>query len=132
VLLHQLAAFFDRRHRAGLGALTPASSQPACEEYRAALRLAIQRGFDRVAVPQPTGLVYSRADFVNEYWHPTATESRMDFQYYEHDISQLTRVLVESFQFTKRSRHEPGSRRRGGRRFSSREVRRPWSPTARP
>jgi len=101
VLLHQLAAFFDRRHRAGLGALTPASSQPACEEYRAALRLAIQRGFDGVDVPQPTGLVYSRADFVNEYWHPTATESRMDFQYYEHDISQLTNVLVESFQFTK-------------------------------
>jgi FAD/FMN-containing dehydrogenase len=101
VLLHQLAAFFDRRYKAGLGAFTPESSQPACEEYRAAQRLAIQRGFDGVAVAQPTGIVYSRADFVNEYWHPNANESRLDFQYYEHDISRLTRVLVESFQFTK-------------------------------
>ena len=100
VILHQLAGFFDRRYRAGLGAFTPESSQPACEEYRVAQRLAIQTGFDGVAVPQPTGIVYSRADFVNEYWHPTADESRLDFQYYEHDISQLTRVLVESFKFT--------------------------------
>ena len=101
VLLHQLAAFLDRRFKAGLGTFTPESSQPACEEYRAAQRLAIQRGFDGVGVPQPTGIVYSRADFVNEYWHPEANESRVDFQYYEHDLSRLNDVLVESFRFTK-------------------------------
>ena len=101
VFLNDLAAFFEQQYKAGLGAFTPDSSQPACEEYRAAKRLAIQRGFDGVAPPQPSGLIHSRADFVNEYWHPTADESRIDFQYYEHDLSQLRRVVVESFQFTK-------------------------------
>ena len=89
VFLHQLACFFDQRHKAGPGAMTPASSQPACDEFRVAKRLAIQHGFEGVEVPQPKGLVYSRADFVNEYWRPTATERRLDFQYYEHDLSQL-------------------------------------------
>ncbi|AXK39243.1 FAD-binding oxidoreductase [Crenobacter cavernae] len=101
VFLHQLAAFFDQRYKAGPGSTTPASSQPACDRFRAAKRLAIQHGFDGVEVPQPKGLVYSRADFVNEYWRPAADERRLDFQYYEHDIARLTRVIVESFEFTK-------------------------------
>jgi hypothetical protein len=101
VFLHDLAAFCEQHHKAGPGAFTPASSQPACEEYRVAKRFAIQRGFDAAPPPQPRGLVHSRADFVNEYWHPTADESRLDFQYYEHDLGQLRRVLVESFRFTK-------------------------------
>jgi hypothetical protein len=101
VFLHQLASFMDQRFKAGLGAETPASSQPACEEFRLAKRLAIQRGFEGVEVPQPEELVYSRHDFVNEYWRPSADEHRLDFQYYEHDISQLTRVVVETYRFTK-------------------------------
>jgi len=101
VFLHQLASFFDQRTKAGLGATTPAASQPACEEFRFAKRLAIQHGFEGVEVPQPKGLVYSRADFVNEYWRPTADERRLDFQYYEHDLNQFTRVMVETYKFTK-------------------------------
>lgn len=101
VFLHQLASFFDQRYKAGPGAITPTASQPACEAFRLAKRLAIQRGFEGVDVPQPKGLIYSRADFVNEYWRPTADERRLDFQYYEHDISQLQRVVVESYHFTK-------------------------------
>jgi hypothetical protein len=101
VFLHQLASFCDQRYRAGFGAATPVSSQPACEEFRLAKRLAIQHGFDGVAVPQPKGVVYSRHDFVNEYWRPTAHERRLDFQYYEHDIARFGRVLAESYEFTK-------------------------------
>jgi hypothetical protein len=101
VLLHQLASFCEQRYRAGLGATTPPSSQLACDEYRVAKRLAIQHGFDGVDVPQPKGIVFSRHDFVNEYWRPSATERRLDFQYYEHDITQFKRVIVESYQFTK-------------------------------
>ena len=56
VFLHQLASFFDQRHKAGPGAMTPAASQPACDEFRAAKRLAIQHGFEGVEVPQPKGL----------------------------------------------------------------------------
>src|SRR5262249_31938875 len=55
VFIHQLACFFDQRHKAGPGAATPASSQPACDEFRLAKRLAIQHGFEGVAVPQPKG-----------------------------------------------------------------------------
>jgi hypothetical protein len=101
VFLNQLAVFYDQRHKAGLGAQTPAASQPACDAFRIAKRLAIQHGFEGVEVPQPKGLVYSRADFVNEYWRPTANERRLDFQYYEHDIGQLGRVLSESYRFSK-------------------------------
>jgi FAD/FMN-containing dehydrogenase len=101
VVLHQLASFSERRFKAGPGAATPAASQPACEEYRLAKRLAIQKGFDGVPVPQPKGLVFSRADFVNEYWRPAGEEPRLDFQYYEHDIAQLRRVVAESYRFTK-------------------------------
>ena len=108
VFLPQLACFFDQRHKAGLGAVTPAESQPACEAFRFAKRLAIQHGFEGVEVPQPKGLVYSRADFVNEYWRPTADEPRLDFQYYEHDIGQFTRVIVESYKFTKAFETETG------------------------
>src|ERR1700730_11769598 len=110
VFLHQLAAFFDQRYKAGFGSVKPESSQPACEEFRAAKRLAIQRGFDGVSVPQPKGIVYARPDFVNEYWRPSREESRIDFQYYEHDITQVSRVVVESFQFTKGARATNGVR----------------------
>jgi FAD binding domain-containing protein len=101
VFLNQLAVFYDQRHKAGLGAQTPAASQPACDAFRIAKRLAIQHGFEGVEVPQPKGLVYSRADFVNEYWRPTAQERRLDFQYYEHDIGKLARVVGESYRFSK-------------------------------
>ena len=108
VFLHQLASFLDQRFKAGLGSVTPASSQPACDEFRIAKRLAVQRGFEGVEVPQPKGLVYSRPDFVNEYWRPSADECRLDFQYYEHDISQLVRVVVESYKFTKDFEQQTG------------------------
>lgn len=101
VLLHKLAAVCDQRYKAGLGSATPPDSQPACEEFRRAKRLAIQHGFDGVDVPQPKGIVYSRADFVNEYWRPSAEERRLDFQYYEHDIAEFTRVIKESYEFTR-------------------------------
>jgi hypothetical protein len=108
VVLHQLASFCDQRYKAGPGSSTPASSQPACDEFRVAKRLAIQHGFDGVEVPQPKGIVYSRQDFVNEYWRPSADERRLDFQYYEHDITRLERVIVESYQFTKAFEEETG------------------------
>lgn len=108
VFLHQLASFFDQRYSAGLGSYTPDSSQPACEEFRVAKRLAIQHGFEGVEVPQPKGIIYSRHDFVNEYWRPSAGERRLDFQYFEHDISRLPRVVVESFKFTKAFEEKTG------------------------
>jgi hypothetical protein len=101
VALHHLAAFVEQRFKAGAGSVTPASSQPECEEFRLAKRKAIQHGFDGVAVPQPKNMVHARQDFVNEYFRPSADEPRLDFQYYEHDISQLERVIVESYAFTK-------------------------------
>ncbi len=101
VFLNQLAVFFDQRHKAGPGSLTPAASQPGCDAFRQAKRLAIQHGFEGVEVPQPAGLIYSRADFVNEYWRPSADERRLDFQYYEHDIAMLDRVITESYDFCK-------------------------------
>ncbi|WP_159731781.1 FAD-binding protein [Methylosinus sp. Ce-a6] len=100
VFLDRLACVYDERFQAGPGSVTPESSQPQCEAFRAAKRLAIQRGFDGVEVPQPKGLVYSRADFVNEYWRPERSEKRLDFQYYEHDVSQLARVVEETYAFT--------------------------------
>lgn len=102
VFVNQLAAFCDQRFKAGLGAHTPASSQPMCEEFRLAKRLAFQRAFDGVEVPQPKGIVYARHDFVNEYWRPNSSdEVRLDFQYYEHDITQISRVVVETYRFCK-------------------------------
>jgi hypothetical protein len=108
VFLDQLASFCDQRYQAGPGSATPASSQPACEEFRIAKRLAIQHGFDGVAVQPPKGIVYSRHDFVNEYWRPAADERRLDFQYYEHDIGQFERVFVESSKFTTAFREASG------------------------
>ena len=70
--------------------------------------MAVQRGFEGVEVPQPKGLVYSRHDFVNEYWRPSADECRLDFQYYEHDISRLIRVVVGSYKFTKDFEQQTG------------------------
>lgn len=78
--------FAEQRHQAGAGNMTPDSSQPHCEQYRLAKRLAIQHGFDGGDLPRPQGIVFSRSDFVNEYWRPAKTENRLDFQYYEHDI----------------------------------------------
>lgn len=108
VFLDKLVALYDQRFEAGPGARTPSLSQPQCEAFRAAKRLAIQRGFDGVEVPQPKGLVYSRADFVNEYWRPGANEKRLDFQYYEHDISQVARVIAETYAFTHAFAQETG------------------------
>jgi FAD/FMN-containing dehydrogenase len=101
VFLDQLAVFLDQRYSAGLGATTPDQSQPACEAFRFAKPLAIQHGMEGADVPQPRRLIYSRADFVNEYWRATADEPRLDFQYYEHDLNEFTRVVVESYSFTK-------------------------------
>lgn len=108
VFLDKLAGFFEQRHLAGPGSMTPTASQPDCDTYRSAKRLAIQYGFDGVEVPQPQGLVHSRADFVNEYWRPTTDEKRLDFQYYEHDISGFEQVVAESHAFTLAFQAETG------------------------
>ncbi len=100
VFLDKLVSVYDQRYAAGPGSVAP-FSQSECEEFRIAKRLAIQRGFDGVATPQTKGILYSRADFVNEYWRPCKDEKRLDFQYYEHDISKLERVIAESYDFTK-------------------------------
>ncbi len=56
IVLHQLASFSDQRYKAGPGSATPASTQPACDEFRVAKRLVIQHGFDGVEMPpQPRG-----------------------------------------------------------------------------
>jgi hypothetical protein len=107
VLLDKLVSVDDQRYAAGSGVVVP-YAQPECEEFRIAKRLAIQRGFDGVPVPQPKGILYSRADFVNEYWRPGKDEKRLDFQYYEHDLSQLERVIAESYAFTKGFEAETG------------------------
>lgn len=108
VFLPQLATFFDQRFKAGLGIYTPPQSQSQCEEFRLAKRLAIQHGFHGIELPQPKGLVYSRADFVNEYWRPSENEPRLDFQYYEHDILQLEYVVAEAYAFTKSFQERTG------------------------
>jgi hypothetical protein len=113
VFLDALASFYDRRRDAGEGAVTPLSAQPQCEEFRAAKRLAIQRGFDAAPPPLPKGLVYSRADFVNEYWRPAPNEPRLDFQYYEHDLSRLEEVVVESHRFVDAFKRRTGFAPRG-------------------
>lgn len=106
VFLDKLAAFTDQRF--GAAGADPEQTREQCEEFRAAKRLAIQHGFDGVAVPQPKGIVYARADFVNEYWRPARHEKRLDFQYYEHDISQFARVIAQSYDFTKTFEAETG------------------------
>ncbi len=106
----------------GPGAFTPPESQPQCDEFRLAKRLAIQHGFDGVELPQPKGLVYSRADFVNEYWRPSENERRLDFQYYEHDVSEFERVVAEAYAFTKSFQERTGYAPGG---FATYFVRRP-------
>ena len=114
VVLDRLGAMIDQRWKAGEGAMTPAASQPASDALRLQRRNWIQHGGAPPAVPGsqphtlPKELVYSRADFVNEYWRPQADEKRLDFQYYEHDLTNLERVLVESYAFTKRFQQEHG------------------------
>lgn len=108
VILHQLVCFVEQRYRAGAGKATPMSSQPECEQYRIAKRLTIQRGFDGGNLPQPKGIVFSRHDFVNEYWHPGEMENRLDFQYYEHDIGRLEQVIAESYRFTQTFKQRTG------------------------
>ncbi len=108
VILHQLVCFVEQRYWAGAGNVTPMRSQPECEAYRIAKRLAIQRGFDGGSLPQPKGIVFSRHDFINEYWRPGETESRLDFQYYEHDIGRLEQVIVESYRFTQAFQQKTG------------------------
>ncbi|MBI3274592.1 MAG: hypothetical protein HYZ60_01240, partial [Methylocystis sp.] len=44
----------------------------------------------------------------NEYWRPGATERRLDFQYYEHDVAQLERVVSESYAFAKALQQRTG------------------------
>lgn len=46
-------------------------------------------------VPQPKGILYSRHDFVNEYCRPSVNARRLDFQYSEHDITQLNCIIVD-------------------------------------
>lgn len=107
VFLDKLVGVYDQRYAAGPGSVAP-FAQSECEEFRIAKRLAIQRGFDGVATPQPKGILYSRADFVNEYWRPCKDEKRLDFQYYEHDISKLPQAIAESYAFTKAFEAETG------------------------
>jgi len=100
IKLDDLAARFIERFKAGPGSQTPAESQPASEQYRLAQRLSIQHGGGS-PVPAVRDLVHSRADFVNEYWRPDADEKRLDFQYYEHDIPNLQKIVTMSYRYTK-------------------------------
>lgn len=43
---------------------------------------------------------------VNDYWRPKGDEPRLDFQYYEHDLANLGRVIDESYAFTKQFQQE--------------------------
>jgi hypothetical protein len=112
VALESFRGVCDQRFSAGPGVMTPAASQPVFDEIRRSRRLSIQHG----DAPQPTvkppplphEIVYSRADMVNEYWRPKGDESRLDFQYYEHDLSNLGRVIEESYAFTKQFSKEHG------------------------
>ena len=106
VILDKLYALCDQRFRAGLGSITPASSQPQFNALRLAKRSNIQHG----ATPRPNinnlqplikEITYSRADMVNEYWRPSANENRVDFQYYEHDLAKIKAVISQSYAFTK-------------------------------
>ena len=112
VALESLRGVCDQRFSAGPGVATPAASQPVFDEMRRSRRLSIQHGL----APQPTvkppplprEIVYSRAEMVDEYWRPKGDEPRLDFQYYEHDLSNLGRVMEESFAFTKQFSKEHG------------------------
>ena len=112
VALESLRGVCDQRFSAGPGVATPAASQPVFDEMRRSRRLSIQHGL----APQPTvkppplprEIVYSRAEMVDEYWRPKGDEPRLDFQYYEHDLSNLGRVIEESYAFTRQFSKEHG------------------------
>lgn len=112
VALESLRGVCDQRFSAGPGVMTPAASQPVFDEIRRSRRLSIQHGDAPhptvKSPPLPHGIVYSRADMVNEYWRPKGDEPRLDFQYYEHDLSNLGRVIDESYAFTNQFSKEHG------------------------
>ena len=102
--LESLQGMCEQRFSAGPGSLTPATSQPIFDKLRLWRRLNIQHGdapTPGVKPPLPDEIVYSRADLVNEYWRPKGDEPRLDFQYYEHDLSNLSRVIEESYAFAR-------------------------------
>jgi len=105
IILDKLYATCDQRFKAGPGAITPASSQPVFNSLRMAKRSSIQHGgFQRPNTnnlqPVVKEITYSRADMVNEYWKPTASENRLDFQFYEHDLAEIIGVVAKSYAFT--------------------------------
>ena len=110
--LDELTAACDQRFHAGAGAVTPAASLPQLDAMRLHRRRGIQHGLAPQALgrpqPMPAELVYARADLVNEYWRPDRTESRLDFQFYEHDLPGLERVIAASHAFTTRFREQHG------------------------
>ena len=112
VALESLRGVCDQRFSAGPGVMTPAASQPVFDEIRRSRRLSIQHGLAPNPTvkppPLPHGIVYSRADMVDEYWRPKGDEPRLDFQYYEHDLSNLGRVIEESYAFTRQFSKEHG------------------------
>ena len=112
VELESLRGLCEQRFSAGPGAMTPAASQPVFDELRRSRRFNIQHGLTPRATvkppPLPNGIVYSRADLVDEYWRPKGDEPRLDFQYYEHDFSSLGRVIEESYAFTQQFSKEHG------------------------
>lgn len=106
IILEKLFATCDQRYQAGSGSFTPVSSQPLFDQLRIAKRSVIQHG----GLPRPNTdnlqapikeITYSRADMVNEYWQPTASEKRLDFQYYEHDLSNIKEVVCKSYAFSR-------------------------------
>ena len=112
VALESLRGVCDQRFSAGPGVMTPAASQPIFDEMRRSRRLNIQHGLAPHPTvkppPLPREIVYSRADMVDEYWRPKGDEPRLDFQYYEHDLSNLGRVIEESYAFTRQFSKEHG------------------------
>lgn len=106
VILDKLFATCDQRFKAGQGSITPTSSQPHFNQLRLAKRSAIQHGGylrpnTNNLQPLIKEITYSRADMINEYWRPSATENRLDFQYYEHDLTKVKAVISQSYAFTK-------------------------------
>ena len=104
VILHNLTVVSDQRFKAGPGSVTPSTSQPDFDHFRIEHRLGIQHGGRSTTKGNPPSLskevIYSRADLVNEYWRPLTDENRLDFQYYEHDFSNLRLVVRDSYDFT--------------------------------
>ena len=105
VILHNLTVVSDQRFKVGPGSVTPSTSQPDFDHFRIQRRLIIQHGGRSTTNGKPPSMsrevIYSRADLVNEYWRPLIDENRLDFQYYEHDFSNLRMVVRDSYDFTK-------------------------------